>query len=248
MYRTIGVIAMLVMASVAHAAEGLKSQMSCSVWTLAANRMLFLNSGAFATKGFTLAAIPECVHTGTGFYGNLFLIGPIEDFATGKEVDIRGGRRFNAGGVDVDVSVADYAFSIGHGANSVYNTGNARLRLSHMFDLGRGTTIQPYVIGDYQHSFTLHADAYAVAAGVVINTKLDSLPGKPMLGVEASDWYYPKTFAPGKGPIERLDLSLGFPVGKATVGPLVRRTWGNVVDPKDHQPKNMFGVTLFYPF
>lgn len=213
---------------------------SCSMWGTIVSRSLFNNSGTFATKGPALIAIPECSDQ-TGLYGSLFLSVPLRTFSVGKEIDVRLGKRFELGGFSWDVSIADYYFGIG--AHHMYNTIDGRVKVSRPFTIGTDNTIRPYVIGDYQRSLDLRNSASAVAIGATADTKIMKLPGQPTLAGEVSIWYYPTTFAPNKGPVRDLDLSLSYQVNKGvSVGPRARWTWGDVSAPGDRHPKSMIGA------
>jgi hypothetical protein len=207
---------------------------------------LFFNSGTFATKGPVVMAVPECADKKTGLYGNLFLIAPIGDFDTGKEVDVRVGRRFNVGGLDIDASAAYYRFSAGPG--DLYGTWNGRVRLSRTFSVRKGIGVQPYGYLDYQYSPTLHDNDFAFAGGVVLDSKLNGLPGKPGLSVDLGGWKHTTTWSPYKGPIWSVQASLGYEVTKKfTFGPRFQQSWGNVAD-ESRKPKNMWGVFATYQF
>ncbi len=226
-------------ASLANATD--TGRLTCSVWSTMMSKGLFFNSGTFVTKGPVLMAIPECADKETGLYGNLFLIAPIGNFETGKEVDVRGGRRFGAGGLDVDASVAYYHFGVGPG-ESMYNTWNGRMRVSHTFDVRKGLSVQPYMYLDYQYSQTLHDNDFAFAGGAVVDSKLSGLLGKPGLSVDLGGWKHTTTWAPNKGPVWSLQMSLGYQVTKSVVfGPRFQQSWGNVED-TSFKPKNMWGV------
>lgn len=237
--KMFGVVVLLVFANLANAAEA--SRFSCSLWVSPLSRGLFFNSGTFVTKGPVIMTVPECVDKETGLYGNLFLIAPIGDFDTGKEIDVRFGRRFKAGGLDIDASVANYYFGVGSG--SMWDSANGRVRISRTFDLGGGNTIEPYGYADFQRNLTpLHANAFALAGGVVVNSRLDGLPGKPTLGTDVGVWKNTNAWTPQKGPVAALQLSLGYQVNKSvTAGPRFMETWGNVVD-SNGKPSNMWGM------
>ncbi len=240
MFKKVLFVALLTVAGFANAAD-----LNCSVWSTLMSRGLFFNSGTFVTTGPVLMTVPECSNR-AGWYVNLFLIAPIGDFDTGKEHDERGGRRFNAGGLDVDASVAHYRFSASPG--DLYSTWNGRVRLSHTSDLGKGTSVQPYVYLDYQYSPTLHDNAFAYAGGVVVDARMHNLPGKPLLSVDLGGWEYTTTRAPHNGPITSLQASLGYRVtNRVTFGPRAQWSWGNVVD-TSLKPKNMWGVFGTYQF
>lgn len=220
------------------------SRFSCSLWTQAVSRALFNNTGTFATKGPAIFAVPECIDTKSGMYGNLFLIIPTKDFDTGKEIDVRIGRRFKAGQYDVDASAAFYYFGVD---GDMYRTGNARMRVSRTFDVSN-ITIVPYGMMDYQRSLTFHTNSLGLAAGAVVEKKLTSLPGTPTLALDVSGWKYATTASPNKGPIWPLDVSITFPVTqKVTVGGRIMQTWGNVVD-SSFKPKHMAGIFAYTSF
>ncbi|MFZ2167388.1 MAG: hypothetical protein WAV50_00790 [Minisyncoccia bacterium] len=241
MFRKILVVtALLAIASLATAAD-----FSCSLWTQVASRALFNNTGTFGTDGAVLNVVPECTDTKTGFYGNLFLAAPMKNFANGKEIDVRLGKRFQLKQVKVDASAAYYYFGV---AGDMYRTGNGRVRVSRMFDVGHGITVQPYGTADYQRSFSFGTNSLGLAAGAVVESKLASLPGRPTLTADVSYWRYATTTATNKGPIVPLDIVLNFPVtDKVTVGLHAMQVWGNVAD-HSHKPKHMFGLTMFTMF
>lgn len=222
-------------------------RLNCSVWSTMMSRGLFFNSGTFVTKGPVVMAVPECSDKETGLYGNLFLIAPIGNFETGKEVDVRGGRRFKTGGLDIDASVAYYHFGVGPG-ESMYGTWNGRVRASRTFSIRNGVSVQPYGYLDYQYSPTLHDNDFAFAAGAVISSKLNGLPGKPDLSVDLGSWKHTTTWSPHKGPVWSVQASLEYEVAKnVTFGPRFQQSWGNVVD-SSLKPKNMWGVFGVYKF
>lgn len=236
-------VVLLASASLASAAD----RFSCSVWTTLMSRGLFFNSGTFATKGPVLMAVPECVEKSSGLYGNLFLIAPIGNFDTGKEIDARLGRRFKAGGLDLDTSVAYYHFGVGPG-ESMYDTFNGRVRVSRTFDVRRGVSVQPYGYLDYQRSLTLHDNAFAFAGGAIVDSKLSGLPGKPDLSVDLGGWKHTTTWAPNKGPVWSAQVSLAYQVSKnLTMGPRFQQSWGNVVD-RSYKPSNMWGAFAVITF
>jgi len=246
MFKKMFVLAVLLAsANLANAADA-TDRLSCSLWTTVMSRGLFFNSGTFATKGPVLMAVPECSNS-AGWYGNLFLIAPIGDFDTGKEADGRGGRRFKTMGFDVDASVAVYRFSAGPG--DLYTTLNGRVRVSRTFGVRNGISVQPYGYLDYQYSPTLHDNDFAYAGGVVIDSKLSGLPGKPDLSVDLGRWEHTTTWNPRKGPIWSVQASLGYEVvaKRVTFGPRFQQSWGNVVE-TGFKPSNMWGVFAAYQF
>lgn len=237
--------ALFVFAGLASAADA--DSLNCSVWSTLVSKGLFFNSGTFATKGPVVMVVPECSDKKTGYYGNLFLIAPIGNFDTGKEVDVRGGRRFSAGGLDVDASAAYYHFGVGPG-ESMYNTWNGRVRISRTFNARKDVSIQPYVYLDYQRSTTLHDNAFAFAGGAVIDSKLNGLPGKPDLSIDLGGWKHTTTWSPHKGPVWSVQATLGYEVTKkVTFGPRFQQSWGNVVD-TGFKPSRMWGVFATYQF
>lgn len=241
MLRSVLFLAALCAANAVQAAD--TNRFSCSLWTQVVSRALFNNTGTFVTTGPAIFAVPECVDAETGLFGNLFLIAPTKEFNTGKEIDIRLGKRFKAGGLDVEASVANYYFGVG---GDLYDTGNGRVRISRTIDAGFGT-VQPYGVADYSHSFSFHTNSLGLAAGAVTNSKLNSWPGKPDLSVDIAGWKYTTIVAPSKGPIWSLDVSLGFPVtNKVTIGMRVTQTWGSVAS-DGRMPEHMVGLFLFTP-
>jgi len=239
MFRIVGILLVLT-AGLAHAEE---KGLSCSLWATTANKALFSNSGEFATTGGAIMAAPECVHEQSGFYGNLFFVIPTHDFDTGKEIDVRIGRRFKAGAFSVDASIADFYFGIGDGR--MYNTVNGRVRVAHTFELGNGT-VEPYALVDYQRSTTLHQDASAIAGGVVVNTTLTVFPGQPNLSVDLGAWKYGKSFGSSKGPVRAVQASLSWKVNeKLSIGPSITWASGSVNGPGT---KHMAGIFMVYTF
>jgi hypothetical protein len=240
MFKTFLAVVLLAFASAAQA-----EQYQCSLWTQGVSRALFNNTGTFVTTGPALFVVPECVHTSTGFYGNLFFIAPTKDFSTGKEVDLRVGKRFTSASIDIDASAAYYYFGID---GEMYRTGDVRLRASRTFNLSPGTSITPYGIADYQRSFTNRTNSLGWAGGAAISTKLNGMPGKPTLTVDVAVWKYSTTVAANKGAILPLDVSLNFPVTqKVTLGVKAMQVWGNILD-ESYKPKRMAGVSLFTTF
>lgn len=244
MYRSINVLIAAAVLSIPNIA--IASDLSCSAWMTFVNRWVGFNVGAYGTKGPAVVAIPECIDKKSGFYGGAVAIVPTEDFRTGGEGDLRLGNRFNFNGLDADISVADYYFGVG--AGPTWNILNGRMKISRLFSLG-GIEVRPYVIGDLQHSFNLHANAVAVGPGVTVNGKLTFVPGKPILEIDASDWYLTHAFSPGRGPIRNVDMSVGWQVSKNVVfGPRVRWTAGDVSNPSDHTIKTTGGIYTFITY
>ena len=235
-------LAFLAFANLANAAD---DRFSCSLWAQVASRSLFNNSGVWGTEGAVLMAVPECTDKETGLYGNLFLAAPLKSFETGKEIDARLGKRFKAGQLDIDASLAVFYFGV---AGDMYRTGDARVRVSRTYDIGNEVSVQPYGYAEYQRSFTFHANQLGFAAGAVISSKMNSLPGKPNLSADIGCWKYTTISAPNKGPICATDIQLGFEVTKnVTLGPRVMHVWGSVAD-QSNKPKHMVSMTAFIAF
>lgn len=221
------------------------SRISCTLYTQLGSQSLFFNSGNYSTNGPAIWAVPECADKETGIYGNLFLIAPLRDWDIGKEVDVRVGRRFKAGELDINASLAYYTFGVGPG--HLYNTADGRLRVSRTFEVASISTLQPYGYVDVQHSLDKHANSLAVAGGVVSKTMLNRIPGRPYLTVDIGAWKYLETWSPHTGPIWSVSASLAYDINKnLTIGPNVMHTRGTTTN--SDRDKNMVGVWALYKF
>lgn len=245
MYRLL-VLALAVAAMPARS-ESASNGVSCTLWTTVVSRSLFNNTGTYGTQGPAWLSVPECVGTG-GVYGSLFLSAPLNTFDAGKEIDLRFGRRADWGMAKVDASAAWYYFGVGSsgGARNMHNTGDIRLKVSGPVYLGGVTTVAPYGTLDYQRSADSGVSTVGLAGGGTLTRRLQQL-GSPVLTIDGSTWYYPKTPNPNRGPITDLDISLGYTIGTVMVGPHMRLTWGDVSAAGNGSSKHSVGVFVLVP-
>lgn len=204
------VIGVIVTASSANAESGI----ACSMYADLVSRSLFGNTGTYATDSWASRAVLDCLHTPSGFYGNLFGSIPLAgDMENGLEADPRVGIRFKLGPLDADGSLSYYIFGVGKG--EYWQTFDARLRLGHTFELADDVKLEVYGLADYQHSLTWGTDSLGLSAGAIISTTLP-FAGEPSVGLGVEIWKYPLTPAPNSGPLGGPTLKIGWTVNKKT--------------------------------
>lgn len=225
------------------------ASIQCSIRTSLMSKVLFNNTGTYASAAPAIIILPECSDSASGWYGNLFLDGSAENWNNGKaipEVDVRVGRRWSVGGIDFDASMANYTFYIG--GVGTFDTLNGRVRVSHTFDLGRGLTVQPYGIIDAQRNLTpLNADALAIALGTNWGLQLTT---RLSANVDLAVWSYVAAWTVGKGPIYSVQPSFSYLWSDSiTMGPQATFTWGDITDmTNNHKLKAAYGAFVNVKF
>ncbi len=222
--------------------------LSCSGFAETTTRPVSFNTGTYMASPHASGAQVADLYCqfSNGFYFDLLGQMPFNGINDGSEVDVRAGWTGKVGGFSIDVSAANYYFRV-RDIGGIDHL-NARIRIGYAFETGI-FSIEPFVLGDTQHSFFVDKNAYATAAGLLAGMQIAK---DVRAEVEVAVWqhYAQEGFFASKHPTvwsiqPRVSYKLN-PNWTAMVGGLF--TQGDVVFPGDHDWKAMGRVRLMYAF
>jgi hypothetical protein len=221
------------------------AKIDCSLFLAASSREHLVNVGLYGTTDPTMIMIPECVDE-SGFYGNLFLNRPFDHPGHGQEVDLRLGRRFNVGPVEVDASIAGYWFELSQTPLRFRQTAEALVVVGQPLQFG-DWTVKPYVAHEYQGLFPANKVLWGIAPGLELKHEIAFAFAPAHFSMSAQANFLPISPTRSHGPVTLLSAALTFDLWGMTVGPKVTLTEGSVI-PDDHRLRATVAQTAFIKF